>query len=109
LRRGKEIAYEAIVICNLLHIHSVSLATTKRLGRHHDEGIQPVECEAKQMEVKAWLERAIIEGMDTVLNGTDDECVPVEIEARIATRTVTPAGAIDSRTRKARTALGSSH
>jgi hypothetical protein len=30
------------------------------------------------------LEKAMIEGMDTVLNGTDEVDVPVEVEARIA-------------------------
>jgi hypothetical protein len=33
---------------------------------------------------KVWLEKAMIEGMDTVLNGTDEVDVPVEVEARIA-------------------------
>src|SRR3712207_7964408 len=35
-------------------------------------------------ETKRWLEKAMIEGMDTVLNGTDEVDVPVEVEARIA-------------------------
>ena len=49
----------------------------------HDEVI--VECEAKQAaDSKAWFERTMIEGMDEVLNGTDEAGVPVEIEARIA-------------------------
>jgi DNA polymerase I len=49
----------------------------------HDE--VAVECNAGQAaDTKAWLERAMIEGMDTVLNGTDEVGVPVEVEARIA-------------------------
>jgi len=36
------------------------------------------------VDVKFWLERAMIEGMDVVLNDTDEVDVPVEVEARIA-------------------------
>jgi hypothetical protein len=32
----------------------------------------------------AWLEKAMIEGMETVLSSTDEVEVPVEVEARIA-------------------------
>jgi DNA polymerase I len=50
----------------------------------HDEVV--VECDAEQaMDVKDWLEKAMVEGMNTVLNGTDEVDVPVEVEARIAT------------------------
>jgi DNA polymerase I len=49
----------------------------------HDEIV--VECNAEQaMKAKAWLERAMVEGMDTVVNGTDEGHVPVEVDARIA-------------------------
>jgi DNA polymerase-1 len=49
----------------------------------HDEVV--VECDAeKAAEVEAWLKKAMIEGMDTVLNGADGVHVPVEVEARIA-------------------------
>jgi DNA polymerase-1 len=49
----------------------------------HDEVV--VECDAEQAtEAKAWLERAMTEGMETVLSGTDEVDVPVEVEARIA-------------------------
>jgi DNA polymerase I-like protein with 3'-5' exonuclease and polymerase domains len=49
----------------------------------HDEVV--VECDAEQTtDVKAWLERAMIEGMEAVLNCTDEVHVPVEVEARIA-------------------------
>jgi len=49
----------------------------------HDEIV--VECEAEQAaDAKAWMEKAMIEGMDAVINGTDGIDVPVEIEARIA-------------------------
>jgi len=45
-----------------------------------------VECDADQAaDAKVWLEKAMIEGMDAVMNGTDEVCVPVEGEARIAT------------------------
>ena len=38
-----------------------------------------VECDAEQAaEAKAWLEKAMIEAMEAVLNGTDEVCVPVE-------------------------------
>jgi DNA polymerase I len=48
----------------------------------HDEVV--VECDAERaVDAKAWLEEAMIEGMDTVLNGTDDVDVSVEVEARI--------------------------
>ncbi len=43
------------------------------------------ECDAEQAaDAKAWLEKAMIEGMEAVLNGTDEVDVPVEVEARIA-------------------------
>jgi DNA polymerase I len=49
----------------------------------HDEVV--VECDAEHAaDVKAWLEKAIIEGMDAVMNGTVEVDVPVEVEARIA-------------------------
>jgi len=49
----------------------------------HDEVV--VECDAQQAaDAKAWLEKAMIEGMEAVLNGTDEVHVPVEVEARIA-------------------------
>jgi DNA polymerase-1 len=49
----------------------------------HDEVV--VECDAeKAANAQAWLEKAMIEGMETVLNGTDEVHVPVEVEARIA-------------------------
>jgi DNA polymerase I len=49
----------------------------------HDEVI--VECNAEQAaNVRSWLERAMVEGMDVVLNSTDEVDVPVEVEVRIA-------------------------
>ena len=49
----------------------------------HDELV--VECDTEQAEdVKAWLEKAMIEGMNVLLNGTDEVDVPVEVDARIA-------------------------
>jgi DNA polymerase I-like protein with 3'-5' exonuclease and polymerase domains len=49
----------------------------------HDEVV--VECDAeKAEETKEWLEKAMIEGMDVILNGTDEVDVPIEVEARIA-------------------------
>jgi DNA polymerase-1 len=49
----------------------------------HDEVV--VECDAEQAAAaKVWLEKAMIEGMDVVLNGTGEVAVPVEVEARIA-------------------------
>jgi hypothetical protein len=42
-----------------------------------------VECAAEQAEdAKAWLEKAMIDGMDAVLNCTNEVDVSVEIEAR---------------------------
>ena len=50
----------------------------------HDEVV--VECDADQTaDVKLWLEMAMIEGIEAVLNGTDRLDVPVEVEARTAT------------------------
>jgi PAS domain S-box-containing protein len=50
----------------------------------HDEVV--VECETERAaDVKAWLEGAMIEGMDVILNVTDEVDVPVEADARIAT------------------------
>ena len=49
----------------------------------HDEIV--VECDAEQAaDVKVWLEKAMIEGMEAVLNDTDELSIPVEAEARIA-------------------------
>jgi DNA polymerase I-like protein with 3'-5' exonuclease and polymerase domains len=49
----------------------------------HDEAV--VECDAdKAEEAKEWLEKAMIEGMEADLHGTDEAGVPVEVEARIA-------------------------
>jgi DNA polymerase I len=49
----------------------------------HDEVI--VECDAEQeADAKVWLKKAMIEGVDTVLNSVDEEHVPVEVESRIA-------------------------
>lgn len=49
----------------------------------HDEVV--VECSAEQAaDAKARLEKAMIEGIDTVLNGADEGHVPVEVEARVA-------------------------
>jgi DNA polymerase-1 len=49
----------------------------------HDEVV--VECETEQAaDVKAWLKKAMIDGMDSVVNGTGRASVPVEVEARIA-------------------------
>jgi len=49
----------------------------------HDEIV--VECDAEQAaDAKAWLEGTMIEGMDAVINSTDEVDVPVEVDARIA-------------------------
>jgi len=43
-----------------------------------------IECVAEQAaDAKAWLEGAMIEGMDAVINGTDEVTVLVEVEVRI--------------------------
>jgi DNA polymerase I-like protein with 3'-5' exonuclease and polymerase domains len=49
----------------------------------HDEIV--VECDEEQAkEMRAWLEMAMIEGMEAVLNGTDEVVVRVVVEARVA-------------------------
>jgi len=51
----------------------------------HDEVV--IECDAEQAaNAKAWgcMQKAMIEGMPAVINGTDEVNVPVEVEARIA-------------------------
>jgi DNA polymerase I-like protein with 3'-5' exonuclease and polymerase domains len=49
----------------------------------HDEVV--VECDTAQAaDAKTWLERAMIEGRDAVLNGTSQTRVPVEVESRVA-------------------------
>jgi DNA polymerase I-like protein with 3'-5' exonuclease and polymerase domains len=49
----------------------------------HDEVV--IECdEERGEETKRWLEKAMIEGMDAVMNGADEVDVAVEVEARIA-------------------------
>jgi len=48
----------------------------------HDEVV--VECGAERAaDAKAWLEKAMIEGMDAVLNGAGKVRVPVEVESRV--------------------------
>ena len=49
----------------------------------HDEVV--VECDVEQAaDAEAWLGKAMIEGMDAVVNGTGALPVPIEVEARIA-------------------------
>jgi DNA polymerase I-like protein with 3'-5' exonuclease and polymerase domains len=49
----------------------------------HDEVV--VECDVEQAtDAEVWLEKAIIEGIEAVLNNADEVVVPVEVEARIA-------------------------
>jgi DNA polymerase I len=49
----------------------------------HDEIV--VECDIEQAaDAKVWLEEAMIEGMDAVMNSASKAPVPVEVEARIA-------------------------
>ena len=44
-----------------------------------------IECYVEQAgEAKAWLEKAMIKGVDDVLNSIGDVHVPVEVESRIA-------------------------
>ncbi len=46
-----------------------------------------VECFAEQAaDARAWLERAMIEGVDTVMNSASKVRVPVEVEARMVRR-----------------------
>ena len=48
----------------------------------HDEVV--VECDAERAaDAKAWLEKAMIAGMDAVLNGADEGHVLIEVEGRI--------------------------
>src|SRR3712207_8146304 len=51
----------------------------------HDEVV--VECKAEQAaNVMAWLEGAMIEGMEADLNGKEEVVIPVEVDVRIARR-----------------------
>lgn len=48
----------------------------------HDEIV--VECDIESAEdAKAWLEDAMIEGMDTVLHRTNEETLLIEAEAQV--------------------------
>jgi DNA polymerase I-like protein with 3'-5' exonuclease and polymerase domains len=49
----------------------------------HDKVVVEVDTDQVE-EAKDWLKRAMIEGMEAVLNSTDEVHVPVEVEARIA-------------------------
>jgi DNA polymerase I-like protein with 3'-5' exonuclease and polymerase domains len=49
----------------------------------HDEIVVKYEAE-QAAETKAWLEGAMIEGMEAVVNGTGEVAVPVKVEGRIA-------------------------
>jgi hypothetical protein len=49
----------------------------------HDEVV--VGCDPGQVaNLRIWLKKVTIEGMDTVLSGTDEVVAPVEVEAWIA-------------------------
>jgi len=49
----------------------------------HDEIV--LECDVEQaVDVQAWLEKAMVEGMDEVLNNADEVRTPVKIDTRIA-------------------------
>jgi DNA polymerase-1 len=49
----------------------------------HDEVV--VECDAERAaDTEAWLKKAMIEGMDTVVNGMNEGHVLIEVEARVA-------------------------
>ena len=49
----------------------------------HDEVV--VECDAvRAAETKVWLEKAMVDGMETVMNDTDEVHPPVEVKVRIA-------------------------
>jgi len=49
----------------------------------HDEVV--VECELDQSaDAKSWLEKAMIEGMDAVMNATGEIHVPVDVESQVA-------------------------
>jgi DNA polymerase I len=49
----------------------------------HDEVV--VECSSERaLDAKVWLEKTMVDGMETVLNGTSKTDVPIEVEARIA-------------------------
>jgi hypothetical protein len=54
------------------------------LAMSHKINLYEHRCQVRRPYAKAWLEKAMIEGMDIVLNGTDEVEVPVEVEARIA-------------------------
>ncbi len=48
----------------------------------HDEVV--VECDAEQAkDVRTWLEKAMIEGMDAILNNAGEAHLPVEVESRV--------------------------
>jgi DNA polymerase-1 len=50
----------------------------------HDEVV--VECEKEQaVEAKTWLEKAMVDGMEAVLNSKDEVDIPIKVEARMAT------------------------
>jgi hypothetical protein len=50
---------------------------------YHDE--IGVECDAKQAaDAKAWLEKAMIGGLEAVVNSTVQRYIQVEVEGRIA-------------------------
>jgi DNA polymerase I len=49
----------------------------------HDEVL--VECDAEQAAgARLWLGKAMIEGIDTILNNVGEAHVPLEVESRVA-------------------------
>jgi DNA polymerase I-like protein with 3'-5' exonuclease and polymerase domains len=49
----------------------------------HDETVAEVDIDQAE-EAKEWLEKAMVEGIEVVLNGTDEVHIAVKLEARIA-------------------------
>ena len=63
----------------------MSAGTSVRARSHHSRGAQEVviECdEGDAKKVETWLKRAMVDGMDGVLNvpDVDESLVPVEVE-----------------------------
>ena len=66
-----------------MHGVGVALRSDKMGTVCHDEVV--VECDADRApDVEAWVKKAMNEGMEAVLNITDEVDIPIEVDARIA-------------------------
>ena len=58
-------------------------AGSPTLAMSHKINLYEHRCQVRRPYAKAWLEKAMVEGMDAVIKGAGKARIPVEVEARI--------------------------